>query len=69
MSLFDVCNEQGQDYEDKTVRDAAANGLTPDEQRKWNFVLNLPQSLQQPAAQKLGLLETPEPVEAFDGNA
>ena len=69
MSLFDVCNEQGQDYEDKTVRDAAANGLTPDEQRKWNFVLNLPQSLQQPDAQKLGLLETPEPVEAFDGNA
>ena len=66
-SLVDIANECGDDYEDKIVRDAEANGLTPDDQRKWNFVMNLPQTMQQGAAQKLGLIDTaplPQPVAA-----
>jgi len=54
-SLTGIYSEAGQDYEDEIEKQAASNGITPDQQRQVNFLLNLPQHVIPIAAAILGM--------------
>jgi len=47
--------KDGRDYEDELIETAAANGITPDQQRQINMLLNLPQHVIPFAAGILGV--------------
>lgn len=61
-TLAELDKQAGSDYEDRLPKEAESNGITVDEQRTVNFLLNLPQHLAIPVGQALGMLETPEPT-------
>lgn len=54
-TLAELSNEGGSDYEDRLVMEAESNGLTTDQQRQYNFLVNVPQHLVQAATQLIGL--------------
>lgn len=59
-SLVSVYSDAGYDYEDELVKTATANGVTVDQQRQINMLLNLPQHVIPVVTQMLGL--APQPV-------
>lgn len=73
-SLTAIYSECGEDYEDAIVAQATANGVTPDQQRQINMLLNLPQHVLPAVASLLGLQspqqrqQTPNQEEADDGS-
>jgi capsid protein len=58
-SLASVHSDCGMDYEDEIVKTAAANGVTVDQQRQINMLLNLPQHVIPIVTQILGLVPNP----------
>lgn len=54
----------GLDYEDDIEKQAVSNGVTVDQQRQINMLLNLPQHVIPVVSQMLGLVPQPEPVSA-----
>lgn len=60
-SLPIICTEDGRDYEDELLKQAAANGITPDKQRQINLLLNLPQHVIPFVAQIIGVQQPPAP--------
>lgn len=61
MSLAQVYDDDGSDYEDEVVKQAAANGITPEQQRQINLLLNVPQAALPFVAQALGI-QPPQPA-------
>ena len=58
-SLASVHSDCGMDYEDEIVKTATANGVTVDQQRQINMLLNLPQHVIPIVTQILGLVPNP----------
>jgi capsid protein len=58
-SLASVHSDSGMDYEDEIAKTAAANGVTVDQQRQINMLLNLPQHVIPIVTQILGLVSDP----------
>jgi capsid protein len=58
-SLTATYSDSGMDYEDELAKCAASNGVTVDEQRKINMLLNLPQHVIPVVSQLLGLAVPP----------
>lgn len=58
-SLVEEANLCGKDYEDKLAQDAQSNGISVDQQRQINLLLNVPQHLTQAVAAVIGLQVTP----------
>ena len=58
-SLASVHSDGGMDYEDEIVKTAAANGVTVEQQRQINMLLNLPQHVIPVVTQILGLVPKP----------
>ena len=52
----------GMDPEDELLKTAEYHGITPDQQRQINLLLNLPQHVIPIVSQLLGLVKTPDPV-------
>lgn len=62
-SLSAIYSADGYDYEDEIAKQAAANGITPDQQRQLNLLLNVPQTAMPFVAQMLGI-QPPQPAAA-----
>lgn len=60
-SLSAIYTEAGEDYEDECEKMAASNGITLEQQKQINLLLNLPQHVLPVVAQLLGLMPEPEP--------
>lgn len=58
-SLASVHSDCGMDYEDELTKTAIANGVTVDQQRQINMLLNLPQHVIPIVSQMLGLAPAP----------
>lgn len=58
-SLASVSSDAGIDYEDEIVKTAIANGVTVEQQRQINMLLNLPQHVIPVVTQILGLAPNP----------
>lgn len=54
-SLVEIANDSGKDYEDQIAQNAMANGITVDQQRQINLLVNTPQHLVQAVASVIGL--------------
>jgi capsid protein len=54
-SLNAIYTEAGEDYEDEILKQATANGISPEQQRQINMLLNLPQHVIPIVAQLLGI--------------
>lgn len=61
-SLDQVATEAGNDYEDDLLKQAASNGVSVDQQRQINLLLNLPQHVIPIVAELLGIAPKPKPV-------
>ena len=57
-SLTSTFSESGMDYEDELMKTATSNGVTVDQQRQINMLLNLPQHVILVVAQLLGITQT-----------
>lgn len=57
-SLTATYSDSGMDYEDELAKCATANGITTDEQRQINMLLNLPQHVIPVVSQLLGFAIT-----------
>jgi len=77
-SLTATYSDSGMDYEDELAKTAAANGVTVEQQRQINMLLNLPQHVIPVVTQILGITPLPQPAqptqqeqpeEPSDGNA
>ena len=68
-SLTAIYTEAGQDYEDEMLKQSVANGVTVDQQRQINLLLNLPQHVIPVVSQLLGLTPQPTPGGAPDAAA
>jgi capsid protein len=74
-SLAKICDDDGGDYEDDVVKQAASNGIEPEVQRQINLLLNMPQHVLPFAAQLIGIKlpqpagQKPAPKEAADAKA
>jgi capsid protein len=55
IGLHEIYSEDGRDYEDEIQKQAASNGITPDQQRTINMLLNVPQNTLPFVAQVLGI--------------
>lgn len=67
-SLPIICTEDGRDYEDELLKQAAANGIKPEQQRQINLLLNVPQNALPYIAQVLGIAApAPQPQGATNG--
>jgi capsid protein len=62
VSLVATYSEAGQDYEDELVSMATSNGVSVDQQRQINMLLNLPQHVIPVVSQLLGLVPKPQPT-------
>jgi capsid protein len=60
-SLASLYTEAGEDYEDEVVTQAESNGITPEQQKQINLLINLPQHALPVVAQLLGLSPTAQP--------
>jgi len=58
-SLAGIYTEAGQDYEDEVIKQATSNGITPEQQKQINLLLNLPKHVLPVVAKMLGY-EMPE---------
>jgi hypothetical protein len=58
-SLASIHSDCGMDYEDEIVKSAVSNGVTVDQQRQINMLLNLPQHVIPIVTQILGLVAEP----------
>jgi len=56
-SLASLASDSGVDYEDEIVKTATANGVTVDQQRQINMLLNLPQHVIPIVSQLLGIVK------------
>ena len=63
-SLAAIYSEAGEDYEDECLKQATSNGITTEQQKQINLLLNLPQHVIPVAAQLLGLVPPPAPAVA-----
>jgi len=61
-SLAAIHTEAGEDYADECEKTAASNGITLEQQKQINLLLNLPQHVLPVVAQLLGLAATPAPA-------
>jgi len=61
-TLAKVYTECGEDYEDDLAKAAQSNGVSVDQQRQINLLLNLPQHVIPHVATMLGLTPEPTPV-------
>lgn len=57
-SLTNIYSSGGRDYEDDLTKEAAANGITVDQQRQINMLRNMPQHVIPFAAQIIGIQPT-----------
>lgn len=62
VSLSSLYSLAGKDYEDDLVKQAESNGVTVDQQRQINMLLNLPQHVIPVVSQMLGLAPVPAAV-------
>lgn len=62
-SLAAIYTEAGEDYEDECEKMSAANGITVEQQKQINLLLNLPQHVLPVVTQILGLVPEPDPTE------
>jgi hypothetical protein len=60
-SLTATYSDSGMDYEDELTKCATANGITVEQQRQLNMLLNLPQHVIPVVSQLLGLALAPRP--------
>jgi capsid protein len=60
-SLSKVYTESGEDYEDEAEKQATSNGVTIEQQKQINLLLNLPQHVLPVVAQMLGIEVKPAP--------
>lgn len=60
-SLAALYTEAGQDYEDEVAKQATSNGITPDQQKQVNLLLNVPQHVLPVVSQLLGLAASTKP--------
>lgn len=61
-SLTSLYSECGEDYEDAVIMQASANGITPEQQKQINLLLNIPQHVIPAVERMLGLTPEPEPA-------
>jgi hypothetical protein len=61
-SLAVLYTEDGKDYADEVEKQAESNGITVEQQKQINLLLNLPQHVIPIAERILGLAPKPEPV-------
>lgn len=67
-SLDAIYSRGGLDYEDELVKSATANGVTVDQQRQINLLLNVPQHAIQYIAEAIGLsVDTGQPQPTEEG--
>lgn len=70
VGLHEIYSDDGRDYEDEIVKQAASNGITPEQQRQINLLLNVPQASLPFIAQVLGIqLPQPKPTGAPNDQA
>ena len=62
-SLAATASEAGYDYEDELIKQAQSNGVTVDQQRQINMLLNLPQHVVPAVTTMLGIAVQAAPVE------
>lgn len=62
-SLTATYSDSGMDYEDELLKSATANGVTLEQQRQINMLLNLPQHVIPVVSQLLGIVQ-PQPTQA-----
>ena len=67
-SLQDVYTDAGEDYEDEVETQAASNGITVEQQKQINLLLNVPTHLAPIVSQMLGIAPavTPQPPQASE---
>lgn len=71
-SLAGIYTESGQDYEDEVSKQAVSNGITPEQQKQINLLLNLPQHVLPVVAEMLGYVTPKQETNQSgggDGNA
>jgi capsid protein len=61
-SLAGIYTEAGQDYEDEVAKQATSNGITLDQQKQINLLLNLPQHVLPVVVNMLGIATPPQPA-------
>jgi capsid protein len=66
-SLTATYSDSGMDYEDEITKSATSNGVTLDQQRQINMLLNLPQHVIPVVAQLLGLSQPAQPQQIRQG--
>jgi hypothetical protein len=60
-SLQDIYTDAGEDYDDEVEKQAASNGVTVEQQKQINMLLNLPSHVLPVVAQMLGITPPPQP--------
>jgi capsid protein len=70
-SLAGIYTEAGQDYEDEVAKQAASNGIAPEQQKQINLLLNLPQHVLPVVAEMLGYVQPKQAADPTrgEGNA
>jgi capsid protein len=60
-SLQDIYTDAGEDYDDEVEKQASSNGVTVEQQKQINMLLNLPSHVLPVVAQMLGITPPPQP--------
>jgi capsid protein len=68
-SLAGIYTEGGQDYEDEVIKQATSNGITPEQQKQINLLLNVPQHVLPVVAEMLGYEKPKQEVDSSKGDA
>lgn len=66
-SLAGVYTESGQDYEDEVTAQATSNGVTVEQQKQINLLLNLPQHVLPVVAEMLGYVQPKQTAQTRPG--